>query len=281
MSQKFYLHLVSDSTGSTLHGLARACLVQFDDVDPIEKFWNLVRSERRLDVVLEEIEKAPGPVLYSLVDKQLRRKLKDHCRRLKLPCIAVLDPIMKGMSAYLGKEIKGMPGLQHQLNEAYFDRVDAVDFAIHHDDAQSFESLDEADVILVGVSRTSKTPTCMYLANRGVRAANIPLTPNANYPDEIFNHKNVLYVGLTEKPERLVEIRKNRLKADGENAHLLAENHYLNSDEVMDEVKKARRFFMQKGWPVIDVTKRSVEETAAEVITLLSQHNPELMVAPN
>lgn len=276
MSQKFYLHLVSDSTGSTLHGLARACLVQFDDVDPIEKFWNLVRSDKRLDVVLEEIEKAPGPVLYSLVDKKLRRKLKDHCRRLKLPCIAVLDPIMKGMSAYLGKKIKGMPGLQHQLDAAYFDRVDAVDFAIHHDDAQSFDSLDEADVILVGVSRTSKTPTCMYLANRGVRAANIPLAPTTNYPEEIFNHEHVLYVGLTEKPERLVDLRKNRLKAHSQNTAILEENLYLSSEEVINEVKEARKFFSKKGWPVIDVTKRSVEETAAEIITLLSRHNPDI-----
>lgn len=275
MKQKFFLHLVSDSTGGTLHGLARACLVQFENVDPIEKFWNLVRSERQLDKVLEGIEKEPGPVLFSLVDKKLRRKLKDHARHLKIPCIAVLDPVIKGMSAYLGQEIKGMPGLQHQLNQAYFDRVDAVDFAMQHDDAQSFESLDEADVILVGVSRTSKTPTCMYLANRGVRAANIPLTPHANYPDEIFNHDGVLYVGLTENPERLVALRKTRLKADGEHAKFLSENEYLDNDKVIEEVKKARRFFSSMNWPVIDVTRRSVEETSAEIITLLSQHDPD------
>ena len=278
MVQKFYLHLVSDATGGTLHGLARACLAQFEGVKPIEKFWNLTRSEKQLDLVLDGITKEPGPVLYSLVEKDLRRRLKDHCRALKVPSIAVLDPVIKGLSAYLGQEIKAMPGLQHQIDKAYFERMDAIDFAIHHDDAQQLDSLDEADVILVGVSRTSKTPTCMYLANRGVRAANIPLSPEVDYPDRIFNHENVLYVGLTESTERLVELRRNRLRAGEENRRVLENNKYLDDEYVRNEIKQARRLFSSKGWPVIDVTRRSVEETAAEVITLLSRTTPELNI---
>lgn len=271
-SEQFYLHLVSDATGSTLHGLARACVAQFENVQPIEKFWNLIRSEKQLDMVIEGIEATPGPVLFTFVDMDMQRKLRQACRELNLPCVPVLEPIMRGLSSYLGKDIKHMPGLQHELNEAYFDRIEAVDFALSFDDGRNTEGLEQADVILVGVSRTSKTPTSIYLANRGIRAANIPLVPGVNIDDEIFNHEGPLYVGLTENPTRLAQLRRNRLKAsDEELDQRYNENKYLDDEAIEDEVRQARRLFSSKKWPVIDVTRRSVEETSAEILTLLSR----------
>lgn len=277
--QKFYIHLVSDSTGTTLHGLTRACLVQFDGLEPTEKFWNMIRTEKQLDLVLKGIEAQPGPVVFTLVDNKLRKKLKNRCREMKIPCTAVLDPMIKALSHYLEQEPKGMPGLQHKLDDQYFDRIDAVEYALDHDDAKVLDGLEEADVILVGVSRTSKTPTCMYLANRGIRAANIPLVPNVKYPEDVFTIEGPVYVGLTESPKRLQQIRKSRLSnAEGQLDMLSKDNKYLDEDAISDEVRDARKLFSRNGWPVIDVTRRSVEETSAEIITLLSRYKPELEI---
>ena len=274
MGQKFFLHLVSDSTGETLHGVARACVAQFEGVNPHEKFWNLVRNERHLDRVMEGIEIQPGPVLFTIVDRGLRRKLKDFCRDMKVPCVPVLEPAMRELSSYLGTQSRATPGLQHQMNEEYFDRIDAVDFTLSHDDGRNLDTVEEADVILVGVSRTSKTPTCIYLANRGIRAANIPLVPDVEVPEKYLTIDGPMYIGLTESPDRLVQIRKNRLKTGLEPIDNGFEgNQYLSADAVNDEVRKARRLFSGYGWPVIDVTKRSVEETSAEILTLLTRHS--------
>lgn len=276
MIQRFYLHLVSDATGSTLHGLARACVAQFDEVTPIEKFWNLIRTEKQLEMVIEGIAECPGPVLYTFVDDTMRDKLRAACRRLKVPCVGVLEPIMRGLSAYLGKESKHMPGLQHALNDAYFERIDAVDFALSYDDGRNVEGLETADVILVGVSRTSKTPTCIYLANRGIRAANIPLVPGVKTDDAIFRLEGPLYIGLTENPARLAHLRRNRLQSGSEELDSrYSENKYLDDEAIEEEVKQARRLFSAQGWPVIDVTRRSVEETSAEIINLLSRYHPD------
>lgn len=277
--QKFYIHLVSDSTGTTLHGLTRACLVQFDSLHPTEKFWNMIRTEKQLDLVLKGIEAQPGPVVFTLVDNKLRKKLKNRCREMKIPCTAVLDPMIKALSHYLEQEPKGMPGLQHKLDDQYFDRIDAVEYALDHDDAKVLDGLEEADVILVGVSRTSKTPTCMYLANRGIRAANIPLVPKVKYPEDVFTIEGPVYVGLTESPKRLQQIRKSRLSnPEGQLDMLSKDNKYLDEDAISDEVRDARKLFSRNGWPVIDVTRRSVEETSAEIITLLSRYKPELEI---
>ncbi len=275
--KKVNIHLVSDSTGTTLHGLARACLVQFEGLEPVEKFWNMIRSDKQLEIVMRGIEAMPGPVIYTLVDKSLRRKLKDFCRQNKIPCIAVLDPVIKGLSMYLGQEARGMPGLQHQLDNRYFERIDAVEFALHHDDGQLLDGLEEADVILVGVSRTSKTPTCMYLANRGVKAANIPLVPSVPFPEEVIRFKRPLFIGLTESPKRLAQLRNARVTSDdASHNERMRDNRYILEDEITDEIRKARRLFTKMGWPSIDVTKRSIEETAAQILTLLTQHRPDL-----
>ncbi len=272
---RFYLHLVSDATGTTLHGIARACLAQFEGAVPMEKFWNFVRSEDQLAQVIEGITEARGPVLYTLVDETLRRRLRRACAHLQVPCVAVLDPILRGFSQYLGQASKNQPGVQYELNAAYFERIDAVDFAIDHDDGQNLETIEEAEIILVGASRTSKTPTCFYLANRGIRAANIPLVPGVPVPPEAFAHKGPLYVGLVETPARLVELRRNRLKSGEVLDHRVSSSTYLSVDAVDDEIKAARKLFAAHDWPVIDVTRRSVEETSAEIMSLYNRHDPE------
>lgn len=267
----FHLYLISDATGTTLQGLSSAVLAQFDNIHPVERFWPMVRSEAQLQRALDDLREEPGPVFFTVMDKKLRKMLEEACQELGVPCMPVLDPMLRGMSAYLGQKARGVPGLQHTLDEAYFKRMDAVDFALNYDDGQDLDGIEEADVILVGVSRTSKTPTCIFLARRGIRAANIPLAMEVPFPEEIAKNKGPLFVGLTENPERLVHLRRNRLQA-GEGDARYAENTYLDIDRVEEEIKFARRLFSKHGWPVIDVTRRSVEETSAEIMMLLQKH---------
>lgn len=265
-----YVHLISDATGTTLQGLARACLAQFDHVESIERFWPLVRTEKQLERVMADIAEYPGPVLYTLVDKGMRKRLEKHCKELGIPAMAVMDPLIKGFSSYLGQVPAGIPGLQHALDEAYFHRVDAIDFALSFDDGRNLDGIEDADVILVGVSRTSKTPTCIFLARRGIRAANVPYVPGVPFPDRLEKIKGPLVVGLTESPDRLVHLRRSRLKADAEDKKH-GDNTYLDPDKVQDEILQARRYFTKNGWPIIDVTRRSIEETAAEIQLLLQR----------
>lgn len=267
----FHVYLVSDATGTTLQGVARAVLAQFDNIHPIERFWPMVRSEAQLDRAMNDIRENPGPILFTMLDKKLRRKLQDLASELNVPCMPVLDPILKGMSSYLGRPVRGVAGLQHTLDEAYFKRIDAVDFALEYDDGQHLAGIEDADVVLVGVSRTSKTPTCIFLARRGIRAANIPLALEVPFPEEVLKHKGPLFIGLTENPERLVHLRRTRLQANEDDVHY-QENKYLDIDKVEEEIKYARRLFSKHGWPVIDVTRRSVEETSAEIMLLLQKN---------
>ena len=276
--REFYTYLISDATGTTLQGLARACLAQFDGIHPTERFWPMIRSEAQLDRAIEDLRENPGPVFYTLVERPLRKKLEKICAELHVPCMPVLDPILRAMSSYLGLPTKGIPGLQHALDEAYFKRIDAVDFALHYDDGQTLDGIEEADVILVGVSRTSKTPTCIYLARRGIKAANIPLAPGIPFPEKLLGKNHVLFVGLTESPKRLANLRRTRLQADP-NDPRYAENAYLDIDKIEEETRRARRLFSDHKWPVIDVTKRSVEETAAEITILLNKHRTKLKKA--
>jgi len=262
----FHIHLVSDSTGETLNAMARAVCARFTYILPIEHIYALVRSTRQLDRALEEIAGAPGVVMHTIIDPNLRTALEEGCRRLEMPCIAALDPVVSAMSRYLGARISTRVGAQHTLNNDYFDRIDALDYAIAHDDGQGGQDLSKADVILVGVSRTSKTPTCIYLAHRGVRAANVPLVPTSPPPAQLFELKNTLIVGLMTSPDRLISIRRNRLLSLKESR----ESDYIDADAVRAEIIAARRLFEKMGWPIIDVTRRSVEETAAAIINLLS-----------
>ena len=262
----FHVHLVSDSTGETLNAMARAVCARFDNVLPIEHIYALVRSQRQLDRALADSEAAPGVVIHTIVDAELREALDEGCRRLDMPCIAALDPLVSAMSRYLGAAISSRVGAQHALDHDYFNRMDALNYAIGHDDGQGGQDLEQADVVLVGVSRTSKTPTCIYLAHRGVRAANVPLVPSRPIPDKLLALKNTLVVGLTISPDRLIQIRRNRLLSLKENRT----STYIDVDAVREEIVYARRLYERQGWPVIDVTRRSVEETAAAVMNLLT-----------
>ncbi len=269
VNRKFTIHLVSDATGTTLLGLSRACLAQFEGIEPNQKFWPLVRTEKQLEKVISRIEEKPGPVIFTFVSEKMRQRLIDCCEHLEVPCVSVLDPIFHGLSTYLGRSPKGVPGLQHTMDDAYFKRVAAIDYALRLDDGRSVTGLKKADVILVGISRTSKTPTSIFLARRGIKAANIPLVPDVEVPEEYFTLKKPLYVGLTASPERLMHIRKSRLRTDKTDPNVLHKNEYLDLEKIKNEVRKARRLFSKHHWPVIDVTKRSIEETTAEIMSLL------------
>lgn len=267
-NKKFHLHLVSDATGTTLLGLARACIAQFEGIEPTQKFWPLIRTQRQLEKVLAKIEANPGPVVFTMVNKKMRHRLQDRCEELGIPCTAVLDPIIRSLSTYLGLTAKGVPGLQHALDDAYFKRVSAIDFAMRYDDGKDLNGLRKADVILVGVSRTSKTPTSVFLARRGLKCANLPLVPGVPIPPEKLELERPFYVGLTASPKRLMQIRRNRLNAERQDAKVMDENAYLDEEKIEQEVRDGRKMFTKHGWPVIDVTKRSVEETAAEIMGL-------------
>lgn len=265
----FHMHLVSDATGETVNSVARACLVQFAGVEPIEHAWTLIRTKGQLRKVLTGIAANPGPVLFTLVNPEVRSALLEGCRELCVPCIPVLDHIIHALGAHLGRDIRGRPGLQHVLDAEYFHRIDAMNYVLAHDDGQSRAGFEDADVVLLGVSRTSKTPTCIYLANRGIKAANVPVVPGAPIPEEIFTVRRPLIVGLTTDPARLVQVRRNRLRLISRSG---AETDYTDLESVREEVAFARKLFNKHGWPVIDVTRRSIEETAATILTYYARY---------
>ena len=262
----FHVHLVSDSTGETLNAMARAVCARFENVLPIEHIYALVRSQRQLDRALGDIEEAPGIVLHTIVDEKLREALEEGCRRMDMPCLPALDPLVSAMQRYLGAATTSRVGAHLRLDNDYFNRMDALNYAIGHDDGQGGQDLEQADVVLVGVSRTSKTPTCIYLAHRGVRAANVPLVPGRDPPQKLLELKNTLIVGLIASPDRLIQIRRNRLLSLTEER----DTSYIDQEAVREEIIRARRLYERHGWPMIDVTRRSVEETAAAVLNLLS-----------
>jgi len=259
-------HLVSDSTGETLAGVLRATCAQFDNIMPVEHSYFLVRSARQLERVISEIEAAPGVVMFTLSNMEHRAQLEDACQRVGMPCIAVLDLALDATSRYLGVELNHRVGNPRKLNAEYFKRIDALDFAMYHDDGQQHVDLAEADVILVGVSRTSKTPTSVYLAHRGVKAANVPMVPGVPLPPEVFLKDGPLVVGLLISADRLIHIRRNRLAAMKETRA----GSYTDEDEVRREVMDAQKLFEREGWPTVDVSRRSIEETAAAVLNLLA-----------
>ena len=257
------LHLVSDATGETNHQVARACLVQFGDIRTNEHVWTLVRTPAHIEKILASATENPGPVLFTLVDPELRRILQDGCQRINVPCVSILDAVVDTLSAYLGTAIaRPRPGGQHELDAAYFDRIEAMNFTIAHDDGQMAQTLHEADIVLLGVSRTSKTPTSLYLANRGYKTANIPIVPSVDLPAELFQLTDPFIIGLTNDPNRLIQIRQNRILMLNQRDN----TDYVDLEQVRQEVQNARRLFAKQGWPVIDVTRRSIEETAAAVL---------------
>lgn len=264
----FHLHLVSDSTGETLLAVSRAVAAQYEGISAIEHVYPLVRSMAQLERAMAAIVNEPGIVLYTLVNEELAQELNRTCGAEGIPVLSVLDPVVNLFHSYLGTETMARPGAQHTLNAEYFKRIDAMNYTLAHDDGQTGSDLDSADVILVGVSRTSKTPTAIYLANRGIKTANVPLVPGIPLPESLTRIKRPLVVGLVASPDRIVQIRQNRLlslKADDDTS-------YVDRDLVAAEIAESRKLCARNGWPVIDVTRRSIEETAAAIMELHRAH---------
>jgi regulator of PEP synthase PpsR (kinase-PPPase family) len=264
-STRLHLHLVSDSTGETLEVIAKAGLARFEGVEAVKHFWPLVRSEGHLDRVLAEIAQRPGLVIHTLVDGGVRDRLEARCAQMGLPMVSPLDPTIAALSGLLGQVATKRPGRQHVMDAAYFRRVDAINYTMAHDDGAGSDDWEDADILLAGVSRTSKTPTAIYLANRGYKTANIPIVPQSPPPSHLFRLKGPMVVGLTTAPERLLMVRRNRLLTLGQTP----DTAYVDLEEIAAETAYARRLFADHDIPVIDVTRRSIEETAAAVINLV------------
>ena len=264
---RIHLHLLSDSTGETLEMIAKAALAQFDDAEVIRHFWPMVRSQQHLDRIMADISANPGLVLFTLVDGGMRVRLEAKCAGMGLPVVAALDAVNEALEGMLGQRAKARPGRQHAMDAAYFARVEAIQFTIAHDDGVNWENWEAADIVLAGVSRSSKTPTSIYLANRGYKTANIPIVVESPPPAALFALRRPLVVGLTTATERLVQVRRNRLLSIGQ----APETNYVDAEHVAREVQFARRMFADNGWPVIDVSRRSIEETAAAVINLYNE----------
>lgn len=259
----FHVHLVSDSTGETLVAMMKASTAQFGKATALEHLHSLVRSEEQMRRTLKDIEERPGVVLYTLVNSERRRMLEENCAALNIPAISILDPTLATLGRYLGAPVMAEIGAQRTLDADYYDRIAALDFAMAHDDGQNVMGLRDADIILLGVSRTSKTPTSIYLANRGYRTGNIPLVPNAPWPKIIESFEKPFIVGLFASPSRIVQIRQQRL----ENLRT-GESDYTDEGQVRQEMQQAKRMFVKLGFPVVDVTRRSIEETAAQIMNL-------------
>jgi regulator of PEP synthase PpsR (kinase-PPPase family) len=266
VTKRLHLHLLSDSTGETLEAVAKAGLAPFEGVEAIKHFWPMIRSEGHLDRVLLEVAQRPGLVLFTLANPQHRRRLEAKCHALGLPAVAALDPVIDSLSRLLGQEAQVKPGMQHVLDSAYFARVEAIQFTIAHDDGLHPDDWEDADIVLVGVSRSSKTPTSIYLANRGYKVANVPLV-GEEPPSSLSNLRRPLIVGLTTGLDRLIQVRRNRLLSLSQKP----DTAYVDPEVVATELARARRLFADNGWPVIDVSRRSIEETAAAVMNLCQE----------
>ena len=264
-NKNIHIHIISDSTGETVSTVSRSAIAHFKNFNPIEHSWVLVRSDKQLKNIIEEIKENKGLVIYTIIDKNLRKTLEKGCERLGVPIVPVLDPVVRAIDNYFHYDLAmDEPGRQHSLSHGYFDRIGAMQYTLAHDDGQLSHDLESADIVLVGVSRTSKTPTSMYLANRGIRTANVPMVPNISLPTNIFSSK-ALIIGLTTSPDRLIQIRKSRLNSVGEKRT----TNYIEEDLIKEEVLLAKKLFLKNKWPIIDVTRKSIEETAAAALEYL------------
>jgi [pyruvate, water dikinase]-phosphate phosphotransferase / [pyruvate, water dikinase] kinase len=264
---RLHLHLVSDSTGETLETVAKAALAQFDGVETVKHFWPMVRNQANLERIFADIASNPGLILFTMVNAEMRALLESRCQLLGLPSVAALDAVTHALSELLGQAAKARPGKQHALDAAYFARVEAIQFTIAHDDGLNWENWEEADIVLAGVSRSSKTPTSIYLANRGYKTANIPIVIESPPPATLYSLSKPLVVGLVTSAERLIQVRRNRLLS----LNQAPETAYVDADAVARETAFARRMFADNGWPVIDMTRRSIEEAAAAIINLVNE----------
>ncbi|MCB1386639.1 MAG: kinase/pyrophosphorylase [Nitratireductor sp.] len=265
----FHLHLISDSTGETLIAASRAVASQYENTQAIEHVHTAVRSSQKLDQVIAELDDKPGIVLYTIANEALGARLSQQCRAMGIPCISLLEPIFNTFQSYLGIPTARKTGAQHELNAEYFNRIDAINFTLMHDDGALPENIDDADVILLGISRTSKTPTSIYLANRGLKIANVPLVPGARLPPAIAKATKPLIVALIATTDRIFQVRQNRELGD---IHPHSKLSYTDRSAIAAELAETRKLCRAHGWPMIDVTRRSIEETAADIHALWHDH---------
>jgi regulator of PEP synthase PpsR (kinase-PPPase family) len=269
-SSFFHLHLVSDATGETLITVSRAATARYVEARAIEHVYPAVRSDKQMNRVLQEIEQEPGMVLYTFVDEALSDRLEKACKEMGIPCVSVLDPVLQIFRSYLGAPTQKKVGAQHVLNAEYFRRIEALNFCMAHDDGQLPEDIDESDIFLIGISRTSKTPTSIYLANRGYKTANMPLVPNMKLPEKILKSKKALIVGLIATADRIVQIRQNRLLSLNADTKT---SDYVDRASVAEEISYTRKLCARENWPLIDVSRKSIEETAASILSLYRDHS--------
>ncbi len=265
--KKTHIFLVSDSTGETVLNVARSAFAHFEGLDIEEHLWVLVRTKGQIDKLASSLQKNKGIVLYTLVNEELQEYLRDTCMNLQVLAIPVLMEVVSTLSSHLGIKTINLPGRQHLMNEEYFTRINAINFALAHDDGQAYFDINNADIVLVGPSRTSKSPTSIYLAYRGFKTANIPFVYGQKLPEIIETLEKPMIVGLLLSPDRLIEIRKNRIAGMNDASNY----NYIDYDQVTLEVREAKKIYQQHNWPIIDVTKKSVEETAANIIKLYEQ----------
>lgn len=265
--KRINLHLISDSTGETLSSVSRAVLSQFENVESNDFYLPLIRNKFQLEKVMESITKDPGIVLYTILQDDLTELLKNHCYELQIPCIPVLSRIITEFSNYLGMNMSHTIGRQHILDEEYFSRVEAISYTLNHDDGQSTWDLYDADIVIIGVSRTSKSPTSVYLSCRGYKTANVPFVTIDTIPDTVYDLKKPLIVGLTINPEKLVQIRQSRLTSIGQDV----KTDYIDVESIKNEIAESRKLFSKLNCVTIDVTQKSVEETSARIIQLLQE----------
>jgi hypothetical protein len=268
-NRKYHLHLVSDATGETLESMSKAALVQFEGIDVKKHSWPMIRTPRQMEKIIFDIKENPGLVMYTLINSEIREVLTKHCKDAGLPSVSLLEPVIDAFGAYFSMKANALPGQQYALDNKYFERIEALQYTMAHDDGQHVEGLMDADIILVGVSRSSKTPTSIYLANRGFKTANVPFVLNCPMPTQLDNIDGPLVVGLTVSPDRLVDIRANRLRSIRDEKN----RDYVSPDIIKDEVLACRRYCSQRGWLVLDVTRRSIEESAVAILNLLDKED--------
>ena len=266
MSNTYNIYLISDSTGETLERIFIALKAQFEKFDHNLLHFSFTRTENQILKILEDAKKKEDSIiLYTIVDNKLAKFLSKEAIEKNIPCFGVLGDLILNFSKLLNQKATHIPSGQHVLNEEYYKRIEAIQFTMNHDDGNSLTDVEKSDVILIGVSRTSKTPTSIYLANRGFKTSNIPLVNEKSIPDKIKNDPKLsCVVGLVAEPDRLYEVRKNRLTTIRENE----KTNYTNLEKIQEELDSSKKAFKKYQWPVIDVTRKSVEETAASIIKI-------------
>ena len=266
MSNTYQVYLVSDSTGETLDRIFLALKAQFKNFKHQTHHFSFTRTENQVLKILQMCKKNQNSIiLYTVVDNKLSKFLSDQSNKEKIPCFGVLGDLIISFSKLLNQEASYIPSGQHILNDEYYNRIEAIQFTMNHDDGNSVSDIQKSDIILLGVSRTSKTPTSIYLANKGYKVSNIPLVNENSIPDSLKkNEQKNCVIGLVAEPDRLVEIRKNRLNTLREDQNI----NYVNIEKIRKEVNQSKKTFQKYRWPTIDVTRKSVEETAASVIKI-------------